>query len=80
MTNAMKDLKAALEAKIGKRTVKVGGAFIAEPSEGATLESRRYTIAQARKLTGMKAPERNFSPRMSAWGDWATVAMMNGGK
>jgi hypothetical protein len=36
------------------------------------------TLAQARKLTGIQAPKREFRPRVQAWGDWATVAMING--
>jgi len=37
------------------------------------------TIAQARKLTGIKATPRNYSPVMSAWGDYATIAQINRG-
>lgn len=36
-----------------------------------------YTIAQARKLTGIKATPRNYKPIVSAWGDYATIAQIN---
>ncbi len=34
------------------------------------------TLAKARKLTGVKAPSRERQ-RMPAWGDYATIAMLN---
>ena len=37
-----------------------------------------YTIAKARKLTGIKAPPRKQRMVMSAWGDYATIAQING--
>ena len=36
-----------------------------------------YTIAQARKLTGIKATPRNNRTVMLAWGDYATIAQIN---
>jgi len=38
-----------------------------------------YTIAQARKLTGIKAAPRNERPVMRALGDYATIAQLNRG-
>lgn len=35
------------------------------------------SIAKARRLTGIKAQERNFKPRMSAYGDYAWIAKIN---
>ena len=35
------------------------------------------TLAQARAMVGMSAPRREFRERVSAYGDWATVALMN---
>jgi hypothetical protein len=69
MTDTQKELTSALgtlgyEAMAGK-----GGFF---------LRNHGFvTTAQARKMTGIKAPERNFRPVMSAYGDWATVAAIN---
>ena len=36
-----------------------------------------FTIAKARKLTGIKAPTRNRT-RLMPYGDYATIAMVNG--
>lgn len=36
------------------------------------------TLAAARKRTGIAAPKRNFRGRQAAWGDFATIAAMNG--
>lgn len=38
------------------------------------------SFAEARKRTGIAAPERQFRPRVSAYGDWATVAMISGAR
>jgi hypothetical protein len=35
------------------------------------------SVAQARKMVNIKAPEREFRPRQGAWGDYATIAMLN---
>ena len=35
------------------------------------------SLAQARKRTGISAPPREYKPRIGAWGDYATVAMLN---
>lgn len=35
------------------------------------------SIAQARKITGIKGKERECKPRQKPWGDYATVAMLN---
>lgn len=37
-----------------------------------------YTIAQARKITGIKATPRPARERISAYGDYATIALING--
>ena len=37
-----------------------------------------FTIAQARKITGIKATPRNKRTIMLAWGDYATIAQING--
>ena len=36
-----------------------------------------YTIAQARRLTGIKAPARERRQTVQPWGDYATIAMLN---
>ncbi len=36
-----------------------------------------YTIAQARKITGIKATPRKPSMILSAYGDYATIAQIN---
>lgn len=35
------------------------------------------TLAKARTMTGIKAPKRRSPQRQLAWGDWATVAILN---
>lgn len=35
------------------------------------------TIAKARRMTGVPAPERRVRERVPAWGDYAIIAMMN---
>ena len=35
------------------------------------------TTAKARKITGIKGKTRNPPQRLAAWGDYATVAMLN---
>jgi len=39
---------------------------------------RFYTLREARKITGLKAPTRHCDRTvMLAWGDYATIAMLN---
>lgn len=53
---------------------KGGGYWIRRHGEAA----RPVTVAQARRLVGMPASQpRVPRPRVAAWGDWATVAMLN---
>ena len=73
MRQATQELKQALESAIGKPVLYVKGLFVAQ-------DGQRYTITQARKITGLPAPERNFAPRIGAWGDYATIAMLNSSK
>ena len=35
------------------------------------------STGKARRLTGIKAQERNFRPRISAYGDYAWIAKLN---
>ena len=64
------DLKTALEkhykspALAGK-----GGFFVKDHGFISTVK--------ARKLTGIKGKTRNPPTRMLAWGDYATIAMLN---
>ena len=37
------------------------------------------TLAAARKITGIPATTRRVVERQSAWGDYATIAMLNKG-
>ncbi len=70
MSESIKQLRIALKAKVGE-VMYVKGSFI---SKAGT----RYSITKARKITGIVAPKRNFTQRISAYGDWAIVAKMNG--
>ena len=36
------------------------------------------SLAQARKMTGIQAPKREVRERVTAYGDWAWVAAING--
>ena len=36
-----------------------------------------FSLAKARTMTGISAPKRKPQKVQSAWGDWATVAMLN---
>lgn len=38
------------------------------------------SLTAARKLVCIEAPKRAFRPKIRAWGDFATVAMLNGAK
>lgn len=37
-----------------------------------------YTLAEARRLTGIAAPSRKARPKVALYGDWAWVARING--
>jgi len=39
---------------------------------------RFYTLREARRLTGIPAPKRAYRDVIGPWGDWATVAAING--
>jgi hypothetical protein len=36
------------------------------------------TLAQARKRTGIAAPEREARPQQQPWGEFATITLLNG--
>ena len=38
------------------------------------------SLSKARKLTGIMAPKRTYHPKQRAWGDFATLVMLNGAK
>lgn len=67
---ADKDLKTALEKYYNSPTLAGKAGFFVK---GHGFVS----TAKARKLTGIKGKTRNPPTRMSAWGDYATIAMLN---
>jgi hypothetical protein len=73
MQNTTKELQTALSAALGKKVMYVKGSFCVNTEPDCTWVS----IAQARKITGLKAPERNERVRVSAYGDYATIAQIN---
>lgn len=60
----------ALVARYGDAVYGKGGFWI---KDGGFV-----TLAKARKMVGIEAPAREFRPRVSAYGDLATVALLNG--
>jgi len=64
------NLKAALEKHFGVPSLAGKGGFFVK---GYGFIS----TAKARKLTGVKGKTRNPPARLSAWGDYATIAMLN---
>lgn len=67
------DLKTALEKYYNSPALAGKGGFFVK---GHGFVS----TAKARKLTGIKGKTRNPPTRMSAWGDYATIAMLNKSK
>ena len=67
---ADKDLKSALERHYKSPALAGKGGFFVK---GHGFVS----TTKARKLTGIKGKTRNPPTRMSAWGDYATIAMLN---
>ncbi len=41
-------------------------------------DDKFYTVAQARRITGVKATLKPRRERIRAYGDYATIAMLNG--
>ena len=64
------DLKSALEKHFNAPVLAGKGGFFVK---GHGFVS----TAKARKLTGIKGKTRNPPTRLSAWGDYATIAMLN---
>lgn len=69
-TGTAADVQTALEAQ-GLEVLKGKGGFWIR-GEG------HITLAQARKRTSIAAPARPRAERSRAWGDFATIAMLNG--
>lgn len=69
MTGTRQDVHKALQQQGYKVISGKGGFWL---NDGGFI-----SLAKARTMTGIRAPKRK--PRMiqSAWGDWATVAMLN---
>ena len=70
MTGTRKDVFDALKAS-GCEVIYGKGGFHVK-GEGF------ITLTQARKRTGIVAPKRHFRGRQTPWGDYATIAAMNG--
>ena len=68
-TGTVKDVFDALKAQ-GKELIKSKGGFHVK-GEGF------LSLSKARKLTGIKAPERQFRGKQKAGGDWAWVEAIN---
>ena len=65
-----KDLKAALEKHFGAPSLAGKGGF--------WVKGHGFIpTTKARRLTGIKGPTRNPPTRLSSWGDWATIEMIN---
>jgi hypothetical protein len=71
-TGTANDVQTALEAQ-GLEVLKGKGGFWVK-GEG------HITLAQARKRTGIAAPARQRREPQPAWGDFATIAMLNGAR
>lgn len=71
MRESTKLVLAALQDKYGADNVIYGKGGFWVKGQGF------LSLSQARKLTGILAPKREFCPRVSAWGDYATIAMIN---
>lgn len=71
-TGTASDVQAALEAQ-GREVLKGKGGFWIK-GEG------HITLAHARKRTGIAAPARQRRERQQAWGDFATIAILNGAR
>ena len=59
----------------------LGGTFadVCEGKGGFWIKGKGfYSIAAARRITGIKPPKHNLQERQPAWGDYATIAMLNG--
>lgn len=62
---------------IGDKLSEIYKAEVLQGKSGFWIRGHGFiTLAKARKLTGIKAPSRQRT-RMPAWGDYATVAMLN---
>ncbi len=70
MKESTKQLKEALTDKLGVAVLYIKGTFVAR-------DGQRFSIGEARKLTNLKAPERKFNGKVNAYGDWATVVLLN---
>ena len=69
-TDPKSNLKSALEKHFGAPSLAGKGGFFVK---GHGFVS----TTKARKLTGIKGKTRNPPTRLSAWGDYATIAMLN---
>jgi len=57
------------------------GEFIMVGRGGFWIKDHGFvTLAQARKITGIRGKERKKRIAVNAWGDYATIAMINGVK
>jgi hypothetical protein len=66
----MPDLKTALEKHFDAPALAGKGGFFVK-GHGF------ISTAKARKITGIKGKTRNPPTRLKAWGDYATIAMLN---
>lgn len=69
MTGTRQDVQKALQQQGYKVISGKGGFWL----NGGGFVS----LAKARTMTGIRAPKRKPGLIQSAWGDWATVAMLN---
>lgn len=64
------DLRLAVEKYYGSPALAGKGGFF--------IKGHGFiTTAKARKVTGVKGKTRNPPKKLSAWGDYATIAMLN---
>jgi hypothetical protein len=60
-------------------SLKAKGHQVLKGKGGFLIKGKGFvSLAEARRMTGIEAPKRELRPRVSAWGDYATIAMING--
>ena len=68
----------ALGEKLGVNSPEKGFGNVLQGKGGFWVKGKGfYTLAQARKITGIEAPKRQLKEKLKPWGDYATIAMLN---
>lgn len=62
-----------------QKALEANGAEVLRGKGGFWIKGKGFiTLAQARKQTGIDAPKRRTRGRQLPWGDYATIAAING--